>query len=177
MSECSVPACRRKEYCRSFCAKHYHRIYRKKPENWAKHLAFGKSPRGREINKKAVAKYLKTDRAKKVRQTYQRGLGKDIHARASAKYHKSAKGQINQRLWNKGLTDSEKERARLAWSTFEGRCNCCGTENTTKKGWCLDHKDDRFRGILCQHCNCAAGHLQDDVIRCMKLAIYLRKTQ
>lgn len=46
---------------------------------------------------------------------------------------------------------------------------------------CLDHDHTtgKFRGFLCQGCNLALGHLQDDVRRLQQLIDYLgaRKDQ
>lgn len=138
---------------------------------------YDRSEKGRQTNRRAVRKYIKTRKGKKTRAKYQGGPGKESHQESCRKYKDSEKGQINQRLWNKGLSNEEKQRARTAWENFNGLCDCCGQPNRSKKGWCLDHKNRKFRGILCLHCNFAAGHVRDSVKICILLADYLRRTK
>ncbi len=138
-------------------------------------ISWEKTEKGRESNRRSVQKYIASEKGKRTRKLYQQKQGKEKHRLANARYDASLKGQINQRLWNKGLSKIEKEKARQAWLLFDGKCQCCGTIKPTHKGWCLDHKEGKFRGIICQHCNCAAGHLEDNIIRCLQLIIYLRR--
>ncbi|VVB50904.1 Recombination endonuclease VII [uncultured archaeon] len=149
----------------------------KYPKLYKKHLAFGRSKRGRRLNKRAVKKYVNSEKGKEVRSKYQTGAGAEIHKISVKKYNSSNHGQINRRLWNKGLSKTEKEKARKAWDQFDGRCQCCGRRRITKRGWHLDHKGKKFRGILCHHCNIALGFLNDSVERCNQVISYLEKTK
>ena len=58
-------------------------------------------------------------------------------------------------------------------------CACCGsTEPGRKTGhWSTDHIHGTkiVRGILCNGCNTAAGHLKDEPERCRLLAKYLER--
>ena len=40
-----------------------------------------------------------------------------------------------------------------------------------------DHATNKFRGILCHHCNTALGLLRDDLVRISRLSEYLRKSK
>jgi oligoribonuclease NrnB/cAMP/cGMP phosphodiesterase (DHH superfamily) len=91
------------------------------------------------------------------------------------KYGKSFKGNMKRRFNGKGLSEEEKNKAKDAFLNFDGKCYCCGTTDAGKKGWVLDHKGDKFRGILCVWCNCAAGFLKDNIKKCKSLIQYLDK--
>lgn len=137
---------------------------------------YDRSEKGRATNKRAVRRYIKTAKGKHTRKIYQQTTGKEAHRVANKKYDKSVKGQINQRLWNKGLSEKEKLKARSAWEKFDGRCACCGSRKHKGRGWNLDHKYKKFRGILCGPCNFAAGQLADSIKRCYQMIRYLRRT-
>jgi hypothetical protein len=69
-----------------------------------------------------------------------------------------------------------------AWNAlFEAQRRCCAacgtTEPGSKRGWHTDHIHGTkiVRGILCNGCNLAIGHLKDDPVRAEKLAEYLRR--
>ena len=144
----------------------------------ARNRRYASSEKGRKRNRVAVNRYAATAKGRRVRKRYANSrAGKLSNHRADQKYDTSTKGQINQRLWNKGLSEKEKERARLAWGVFDGRCDCCGTKKHGGKGWHLDHKGNKFRGILCHGCNIGAGNLKDSPERCFLLAIYLKRTK
>ena len=55
------------------------------------------------------------------------------------------------------------------------RCAVCGTTNWGYHGPAIDHDhgNGRVRGILCNHCNVAAGNLRDDPEKARALAKYL----
>jgi hypothetical protein len=150
--------------------------------------------REKRLNRIRVTRYVATKKGKKTRRDYQAGPGKKSHQMASRKYKASAKGrrnyrhylayckdttdgQITRRLWNKDLPQKEQDKARKAWKSFSNRCQCCGSISHNGKGWCLDHKDKKFRGIICSPCNLAAGLLKDSIRRCLRLINYLRRTK
>lgn len=57
-----------------------------------------------------------------------------------------------------------------------GCCAICGTDSPgSKKGWHIDHCHDtkKVRGVLCHHCNVAAGASKDDPVRLRAIADYL----
>ena len=82
---------------------------------------------------------------------------------------------LSARLMN--LPASIREDAKQALQEFDGRCEGCGTcsPGGAGKAWCLDHKGDKFRGILCFHCNWALGHVFDNALILCKLICYLGK--
>lgn len=101
--------------------------------------------------------------------------GKKRMHQKNVKYGSTFRGQMNRRFKGKNLSEIEKKIAESAFKTFDGKCYCCGTTDPGVKGWVLDHKEDKFRGILCVWCNCAAGFLRDNTEQCQKLIEYLEK--
>lgn len=147
----------------------------KYPHLYKKHLAYGRSEEGRALNKKCVTKYLNSEQGKRVRKEYQAiGSGRERHREANEKYRGTFDGMMKRKLWKKDLSEAEKVKAIEAFQNFDGRCYACGSlDPGGKKGWHLDHKDDKFRGILCHGCNIAAGMLRDSPLRCDLLGLYL----
>lgn len=56
-----------------------------------------------------------------------------------------------------------------------GRCAICGTDDPKKKYFSVDHdhQTGKVRGLLCQPCNIALGHLRDDLDVVLAMAVYL----
>src|SRR6266576_1278302 len=73
------------------------------------------------------------------------------------------KCSINVRVCRKStLSKKEKDKAKEASRDFDGRCQCCGTIKPGGYGdFHIDHKDDKFRGIICSSCNTSLGLLND----------------
>lgn len=61
----------------------------------------------------------------------------------------------------------------------DGRCDACGDalDEGHRTHIDHDHKTGRFRGILCGHCNQAAGYVRDNPEKAERLARYLRRVQ
>lgn len=60
----------------------------------------------------------------------------------------------------------------------QGGCASCGCETPkSKKGWHIDHchSTGKVRGVVCQPCNLALGHVKDDVAHLEKLIGYLQR--
>jgi len=75
------------------------------------------------------------------------------------------------------LRGEEQQKAVDALKFFNGACWCCSSRTAGGAGeFHVDHKDDRFRGILCHNCNVSLGMLGDDENRILLLLSYLRKT-
>ena len=55
-------------------------------------------------------------------------------------------------------------------------CECCGKVPIK---WCLDHdhKDNTFRGWICDRCNTGLGKLGDDISGLNKAIAYLSKSR
>ena len=53
-------------------------------------------------------------------------------------------------------------------------CQCCGK---VPKKWCMDHdhKSEKFRGWLCDHCNVGLGLFGDDLEGLQKAVHYLKE--
>jgi hypothetical protein len=96
--------------------------------------------------------------------------------RKNLRYFQSFKGMMTRKFKGKSLTKQEKIRAEKEFKRFKGKCQCCGSRKTNSRGWVLDHKGRKFRGILCLWCNVAAGFLKDDIKRARKIIKYLRRT-
>lgn len=116
--------------------------------------------------------YREIDRKRRTGKT-----GKRKERLKNKKYNNSPKGWMNNKFKSKNLTAEEKEKAKLAFKNFDGKCQCCGSKKTNSRGWMLDHKGRKFRGILCVWCNLAAGFVKDDIQRAKKLVKYLRRTK
>ena len=88
-----------------------------------------------------------------------------------------ASNRLKARSYNRGTwAPGEPERAE-AVRAVATRCEVCGTTEPGKMGWQCDHDHATglFRGILCNHCNKAAGHLKDNPAVVDALAAYLRR--
>jgi hypothetical protein len=136
---------------------------------------YDKSVKGRETNRRAVHKYTQSAKGKRTRKLYQQTKGKEAHRLANAKYRASFGGHLCRKFYRKNLTIKERTRAIQALLNFKGMCDCCGGTQHKGRNWHLDHKNRKFRGILCSPCNLAAGLLTDSIKRCIRLIKYLRK--
>lgn len=60
-----------------------------------------------------------------------------------------------------------------------GCCAICLTDDPGSKGWTIDHchDTDTFRGVLCNHCNLALGHLRDDVGVMLRAVDYIQSSR
>lgn len=164
MRFCSLEGCEKKHYARNFCQFHYQKINRETPE-------------GREKHRTDTRHWAASARGKETMRNYQEGPGKEMHRQENEKYRNSKDGDIKRRLWGKNLSEDEKERAKKAFTEFNGKCYCCEKQKPEVKRWHLDHKGTKFRGILCHQCNCAAAFLRDSVEICKKMIAYLERCQ
>ena len=79
-----------------------------------------------------------------------------------------------------GLPDSEIEKARKAWESFDGVCQCCGTTDPgLTRQWCSDHDHvlKIFRGIICHSCNHVLGRVRDRADHLKRLIQYVERTR
>jgi len=63
-----------------------------------------------------------------------------------------------------------------------GKCKICGSKETgcKSKGRFYidhDHKTDKIRGLLCNHCNHMLGHAKDDIETLAKAITYLSRSK
>lgn len=82
------------------------------------------------------------------------------------------------RLCNLHLSREEKNRARIMLAQFDGKCQICGSESAHhKNGWALDHchATQKFRGILCQPCNCLLGFAKENLQTLLNSVTYLTR--
>lgn len=77
------------------------------------------------------------------------------------------------RLRKFGLTLSDYDKMVAA---LGGICPGCNKPNEHKLGWMVDHSHttNKFRGLLCGHCNSVLGHAHDSPDTLERLAAYLR---
>ena len=74
-----------------------------------------------------------------------------------------------------GITTAQRDEMLVKQGN---KCASCGTaEPGSKRGWHVDHchRTLKIRGIVCHHCNSAAGHAKDDPARLRLIADYLEK--
>lgn len=122
----------------------------------------GRPSRERILNRIAVEKYIHSKKGKATRKRYYL-----MHRKERLEYL---------RIWRKDLLPIEEICARKALRKFKGRCHACGIKRSSSKGWHLDHKEGRYRGILCHFCNVAIGFVHESIPRLRKLIKYLRRT-
>ena len=72
-----------------------------------------------------------------------------------------------------------KEQFITTWNLQNGCCAICDKDLKEYKYGQADHnhKINKFRGILCMHCNHALGNLLDNPVTAERAAAYLRKMQ
>ena len=81
----------------------------------------------------------------------------------------------------KNLSTEEQEKAKVAFSIFDGCCQSCGSTDPAggceNRDWNLDHNHatNKFRGILCSRCNKGLAFFQDSIINLEKAIEYLRR--
>ena len=75
------------------------------------------------------------------------------------------------------LSDNEQTKAILAYNSFIGRCDICGSDNPRDSDWNIDHchYSNKFRGILCHRCNCVLGYAGNSIDVFEKAITYLKK--
>lgn len=91
--------------------------------------------------------------------------------------------RLRDRRARHGLTAEEKTAIALA----QGGCAACGSMETGKRGWVVDHDHSCCpgerscvrcrRGIVCTYCNSAMGYAKDDPKRLRAMADYLDRYQ
>lgn len=92
---------------------------------------------------------------------------------------KLEKKAFNAKKHRYGLTQDE---FIAKWEEQDRKCAVCGIEVVLRKDYggevaCIDHDHitGKVRGILCGHCNRAAGFLKDDPDLMRKLAEYIEE--
>lgn len=70
-----------------------------------------------------------------------------------------------------------EKRNAMAPRPRPSRCECCGSEGSTRRALHFDHDHATgvFRGWLCHHCNVILGSCRDDPDHLRKLIAYLEK--
>ena len=75
-----------------------------------------------------------------------------------------------------GITEDEKNLIFLKQGEC---CAACKGKFKNKRDMCVDHSHQtgKVRGILCQDCNLALGHVQDKIEKLDDLIQYLKRTE
>ena len=75
---------------------------------------------------------------------------------------------------NYGIT---LEDYNVMWAAQDECCAICKTQKTKGRGFHVDHDHatGKVRGILCNQCNLALGHFEDDTIRMLSAINYLKE--
>jgi hypothetical protein len=77
-------------------------------------------------------------------------------------------------LRNNGCNISAEERLAIEEKLKEGYCEICGNKFPIRLLHIdHDHKNGKFRGVLCHNCNFALGNVKDDIEILHKLVDYL----
>ena len=76
--------------------------------------------------------------------------------------------------WRYGIS---LEEFKAILESQGGKCAICGTTETGKQDWHMDHNHTtkQIRGVLCPKCNRAIGYLNDSLEVVESAAAYLRK--
>lgn len=81
-----------------------------------------------------------------------------------------------QRIKKYGMTLDEKQSLLEAQNGVCAICGCAGESGRWKKLYIdHDHKTGKVRGMLCERCNFALGHFDDDISRLERAINYLKK--
>jgi hypothetical protein len=77
----------------------------------------------------------------------------------------------------KGLAYTQSRLEAKAGRRRPDICDCCKKPNTAKGALHFDHDHltGQFRGWLCNHCNAALGHVNDNIVRLEQLIDYVRR--
>lgn len=151
-------------------------------KKYRKHLSNGLCGScGARPPKKGRVHCYKCIAGRKRRIAEKKRLGLCLHCSAPVEIENNTnrfrciKCQIKYRVRRKGLSESEAQRAREALRIFDGKCQCCGaTGPGGARNFHLDHKNDKFRGILCKDCNLTLGIVRDSEERLLALIMYLK---
>lgn len=93
------------------------------------------------------------------------------------RYHRHPEGNKAHLKRKYGITVEQYNRM---FESQGGKCASCGLpqiESNKRFAVDHDHETGMIRGLLCQGCNCAAGHLSDSPLKARALADYLERTQ
>ena len=81
------------------------------------------------------------------------------------------------RLKRMKLSEEDKIKVLEAFKNFGGICSICGISNPgNSKDWDIDHchATNKFRGIICHHCNCVLGYAKDSIKILEEAILYLK---
>jgi len=94
------------------------------------------------------------------------------------KINANRRGQYRNRMRG-GRENFPKEEYKAMLKAQGEKCASCGTTNWGYNGPCIDHnhKTGKIRGVLCNGCNSAEGHLNSDPIKARALADYMEKCE
>ena len=156
------------------CAKGHTERYVKSRRCVVCRTAYQTSPERREYNRRSARvyraanpEYAARQRAASKAYTARRRLDPALRAKWNAE---SSERQYRKKY---GITLAQKHEMLAAQG---GRCAICLIDNpTTFRPWHVDHDHatGKVRGILCHHCNMAAGAVKDNPTTAMRLVAYL----
>lgn len=117
-----------------------------------------------------------------------RNKAKDkVTSRARYLRNKVTRNEQNKLWWTLHPAKAEVKARRHALRTYgltledysamvfqqSGLCKSCGELPIKDLVVDHNHQTKKVRGLLCTNCNCALGHLKEDVDRCYKLIQYI----
>jgi hypothetical protein len=113
-------------------------------------------------------------RKKNRKQKKHKGICADCSNRITQGTYRCVNCLWSRCIINKGFSETEEKRAWAAVRKFKNSCQCCGAKSARGQGkFHIDHKDGKFRGILCHRCNVVLGLLEENfrIIRCVSAYI------
>jgi hypothetical protein len=125
-----------------------------------------------EILNEKARNYRKTDAYKEYLKKYRQT---DDYKKYQAKYKASGKQKQSQRKYQfseKGQDKLLQKKYGISLKNYNellekqnGVCAICGRKNFLKRGLYVDHdhKTNKVRGLLCNHCNLALGYFDDSI--------------
>jgi RNase P subunit RPR2 len=73
---------------------------------------------------------------------------------------------------------SPEEKVEIEQSIKLGVCQICGRTMTPRNSHIdHNHKNNKFRGVICSHCNLTLGMMKDDINYLEQLISYLKRNQ
>ena len=143
-----------------------------RPKRYASSREYQRAYANTAARKASRRRYLETARGKKLALAQ----AKRWRENNRLKYLAGCKKHDLKRHYNLTVEEWNELFAEQGYA-----CAACGSPTSGRNNgqWCTDHNHvtGQVRGILCNGCNMAAGHLKDDPKRCLLLAKYLERAR
>jgi len=155
--------------------------FRLRQKEWYANNRERANEQARKSHRKAYCRDPEGARAKKAaakRRRYAANPSRELERHRKWKAENPEKARLISRNSQLKRTYGISIAVRDQMLASQGGCAACGTTDPgSKLGWHIDHchHSKKVRGILCHHCNVAAGAAKDDPARLRAIADYLER--